>query len=75
MKNLLAAAVASTLVLSTAGYAADAYKREDLTKEQRTEMRARADMLIANRAAHPAAAKTEMQSTSRIKKHPVKKSL
>ena len=75
MKNLLGAIVASTFALSTAGFAADAYKREDLTKEQRTEIRARADMLIAERAAHPASAKTEVQSTSRVKKHKVKKTL
>ena len=58
MNKLLAVVVASTFALgSVTGFAADVLKLEDLTKEQRIDMRNRADALIAERAgtAKPAA--------------------
>ncbi len=56
MNKILAAIVASTFALgSVAGYAADSAKKEELTKEQKTEMRDRAGKLNADRAAAPAA--------------------
>jgi hypothetical protein len=57
MSKLLAALVASTFALgSAAGFAADAAKKkEELTKEERAEMRSRAERLIAQRAAQPTA--------------------
>ena len=58
MNKILAAIVASTFALSCAsGFAADTVKKEELTKEQRAEMRNRADKLTAERAAAPTQAK------------------
>lgn len=87
MNKLLAAIVASTFVFaSTAGMAADAAKkREDLTQEQRSEMRNRADKLVKERAQAPTPVKADKQGTPKAKaphakktkkvsKHVVKKS-
>lgn len=74
MNKLLAAIVASTFALgSGSGFAADAAKKEELTKEQRTEMRNRADKLIAERAAHPNQAKAAAEPAPKVKKHHAKK--
>jgi hypothetical protein len=56
MSRLLAVIVASTFAFSSAaGFAADtAKKKEELTKEERAEMRGRADKLIAQRTTQPA---------------------
>jgi hypothetical protein len=52
MNKLLAAIIVSTFALgSSVVFAASTMKLEDLTKEQRTEMRNRADKLVAERAA------------------------
>ena len=49
MGKLLAGIIASVLVV---GSAAAAYKLEPLTNEQRMELRARAEKLVAEREAH-----------------------
>ena len=86
MNKLLAAIVASTFALgAVSGFAADAAKRDELTAEQRADMRARADQLTRARAAgteqvnarteHAPAAK-KMHHTGKAKKvsrHAVKK--
>lgn len=59
MHKLLAAIVVSTFTLgSVSGFAADAVKKEELTQEQRSDMRNRADQLIKARAAGSAQVKT-----------------
>ena len=74
MNKILAAIVASTFALSCAsGLAADAVKKEELTKEQRTEMRNRADKFTTERAAAPTRAKAETKPAPKAKKHQVKK--
>ncbi len=51
MQKLLAAIVAITFAFSSvAGFAADAGKREDLSQDQRADMRSRADQLSRSRA-------------------------
>ena len=70
MNKLLAAIVASTFALSCAsGFAADAPKKEELTKDQRTEMRARADRLAAERATAGTQVKAEVKPAPKMKKH------
>lgn len=70
MNKLLATIIASTFALSCAsGFAADAPKKEELTKEQRIEMRARADRLVAERAATGTQVKSEVRSAPKVKKH------
>ena len=70
MNKLLATIVASTFALSCAsGFAADSPKKEELTKEQRTELRARADRLIAERAATGNQVKSDVRYTPKLKKH------
>lgn len=74
MKKILAAIVASTFALSCAsGFAADTVKKEELTKEQRTDMRNRADKLTAERAAAPTQANTATKPAPKAKKQHVKK--
>jgi hypothetical protein len=74
MHKLLAVVVASTLAFgSVAGFAADAVKKEELTQEQRTEMRNRADRLVKERAQAPAPVKAQTQSTPKAKVQHVKK--
>ena len=59
MHKLLAAIVVSTFALgSVSGFAADAVKKEELTQEQRSEMRNRADQLVKARAAGTTQVKT-----------------
>ena len=73
MNKALAVIATSVFVLHTAAaFAAD--KREELTKDQRMEMRDRADRLVAERAAHPMPA-NEMQSDHGMKKHRAKTAL
>jgi hypothetical protein len=51
MNKLVAVIVASTFALgSAAGFAADTAKKEELTKEEKGDMRARAEKLTAARA-------------------------
>jgi hypothetical protein len=51
MQKLLAAIVASTFAFgSLSTFAADAVKREELTQDQRSDMRTRADQLSRSRA-------------------------
>ena len=74
MHKLLAVVVASTLAFgSVAGFAADAGKKEELTQEQRTEMRTRADRLVKERAQAPAPVKAQAQHTPKAKTPHVKK--
>ena len=69
MKKLLAAIVASTFALScVSGFAADSPKKEELTKEQRTEMRARADRLATERATTGTQVKAEVKPAPKVKK-------
>ena len=74
MKKLFAAIVASTFAFgSVAGYAADAAKKEELTQEQRVEMRNRADQLIKERAQSPAPVKAQDQHAPKAKAFHAKK--
>ena len=69
MIKQLAFLVASTLALSsTVCFADGTLKLEDLTKEQRTEMRTRADQLTADRAATASKTKAPAQHAPRMKK-------
>ena len=72
MNKLLAIIVASTFALSSAsGFAADTATKQELTKEERMEMRARADKLTSERAANPGA--TNAEHATKVKKHHVAK--
>ena len=74
MNKLLAAVVASTFALgSVTGFAADAVKKEELTKEQRTEMRNRADKLTQERGHAPAQVKTATPKTKKLHAKKAKK--
>ncbi len=74
MNKILAAVVASAFAFgSVSGYAADTAKKEELTKEQRVDMRNRADKLTQERAQAPTpvkanAAKTPAAKTKHVKK-------
>jgi hypothetical protein len=69
MNKLLAAFFVTTFALgSSVVFATGTMKLEDLTKEQRTEMRNRADTLIAQRAATANKVKASSGHTSRVKK-------
>ena len=60
MNKLLAAVVATTFALGSAsGFAADAAKKPELTKEEKTEMRNRAEKLAAERTATAVPAKKQ----------------
>ncbi len=75
MNKFLAAIVISTFVLGSAsGFAADAAKTDELTKEQRMDMRDRADKLTAERAAPSKHATSKVKHTSKAKRHHAKKS-
>ena len=51
MNKLIAVIVASAFAFSSApGFAADSAKKEELTKQEKMDMRARADQLTAARA-------------------------
>ena len=70
MNKLLTIIVASTFALSCAsGFAADSPKKEELTKDQRTEMRARADRLATERATTGNQVKAEVKTGPKVKKH------
>lgn len=74
MRKLLAVIVASTLALgATAGFAADVAKKEELTKEDRMEMRTRADKLVAERAANPQPVKATTEKATAPKKNHARK--
>ena len=86
MQKLLAAFVVATFALgSVQAFAADAAKREDLTQDQRADMRTRADQLARARASgtektnvneQPAPVVKKMQHKSKARKvsrHTVKK--
>jgi hypothetical protein len=74
MKKLLAAIVVSTFAVgSVSGFAADAVKKEELTQEQRIDMRNRADRLIKDRAAGIEQVKTNVQQAPKAKVRPAKK--
>ena len=74
MKKLFAAIVASTFAFgSVAVFAADATKKEELTQEQRIEMRNRADQLIKERAQSPAPVKAQDQRAPKAKSFHAKK--
>jgi len=73
MHKLLAAIVASSFVLGSTGvFAATTFKKEELTQEQRGEMRNRADQLVKERAQNPASAKAQAPAPT-AKALPVKK--
>ncbi len=74
MNKLLAAVVASAFVFSSAsGYAADAVKKEELTKEQRVDMRNRADKLTQERAQAPTSTQVKTDAAPKAKIHHAKK--
>jgi hypothetical protein len=74
MYKLLATIVASTFALSCAsGFAADTVKRDELTQEQRMDMRNRAEKLTAERAAASKPATSKVKHSSTAKKHHAKK--
>lgn len=70
MKKLLAAIVISTLALvSVTGFAADSAKRDELTQDQRADMRNRAEKLTAERAAGASHVKADTKHAPKAKKH------
>jgi len=87
MNKLLAAIVASTFALgAVSAYAADAVKKDELTSEQRADMRTRADQLTRARATgteqvssktQPATATKKVhhsgKKTTKVTRQPVKK--
>jgi hypothetical protein len=74
MHKLLAAIVASAFAFgSVAGFAADAVKKDELTQEQRADMRNRADQLTKERAAGSTQVKAAAQPAPKAKIHHVKK--
>jgi outer membrane murein-binding lipoprotein Lpp len=74
MNKLLAAVVASAFAFgSVSGFAADAVKKDELTQEQRIDMRNRADQLTKERAAGSTQVKAATQPASKAKIHHAKK--
>jgi hypothetical protein len=74
MNKLLAAIVVSTFALgSVSGFAADAAKGDELTKEQRMDMRDRADKLTAERAAPSRHVISKVKHAPKAKMHHAKK--
>jgi hypothetical protein len=70
MSKLLAVIVASTFALSAVpGFA----KTEELTKDQRAELRNRAERLVAERNTNHAPVKAGVGHTPKVKKHPAPK--
>lgn len=68
MKKMLATFVASTFVFaSISGFAADAAKKEELTQEQRIEMRNRAEKMKQDRAQTATQTKTDAQPATKAK--------
>lgn len=69
MNKLLAAIVASAFALgAVSAYAADAVKKDELTSEQRADMRNRADQLTRARAAGTEQMSTKAHSAPATKK-------
>ena len=69
MNKLLVTIVVSTFALGSAeSFAAGTLKLEDLTREQRMDMRSRADQLTADRAASGGQMNTTMEHTMKVKK-------
>jgi hypothetical protein len=69
VNKLLVAIVASTLASgSAASFAAGGMKLEELTKEQRMDMRSRADQLTADRAATGSRTKSSVEKAPKVKK-------
>ena len=67
MSKILAVIVASTFALSAVpGFA----KTEELNKDQRAELRNRAEKLVAERNASPAAPKAGVRHAPKAKKRP-----
>ena len=76
MNKVLAAIVASTFALgSVSGFAADAVKRDELTQDQRSDMRTRADQLTRARVSGTEPVKAAAQPAPAAKKtgHSTKK--
>ena len=68
MSKLLAVIVASAFALgAVTGFA----KTEELTKDQRAELRNRAERLVAERNTNPAPAKASVRHAPKAKPHPV----
>jgi outer membrane murein-binding lipoprotein Lpp len=74
MHKILVAIVTSAFVIGSAsGFAADTAKKEDLTKEQRVDMRNRADKLTQERAQASTQVKTVAKTAPKANVHHVKK--
>ncbi len=74
MNKLIATIVASTFALgSVSGFAADAAKKEQLTQEQRADMRNRADQLTKERTAGSTQAKKNLQNAPKAAVHDTRK--
>jgi len=70
MNQLIAAAVATAFALGTVStFAADAARKDELTTEQRAEMRDRAERMKAERANGPQKAQTMHETTVQKKVH------
>ena len=70
MNKLIAAAVATAFALGTVStFAADAAKKDELTTEQRAEMRDRAERMKQERANGPQKAQTMHETTAQKKVH------
>ena len=72
MNKLLAAIVLSTFAFGSAsGFAADTAfkKKEELTREERMDMRDRAERLAAERAAHGSMQRASVTKTPKAHKH------
>ena len=70
MSRTFVAILAAALALSsTAGFAADAMKKPELTKEERTDMRNRADKLSAERSRMPSPADNAVAKTRETAAH------
>src|SRR5262245_25866991 len=68
-KTFVAILAAALALSSTAGFAADAAKKPELTKEERAGMRNRADSLTAERASMPEQADTAVAKTRQTAAH------
>ncbi|MEO7725984.1 MAG: hypothetical protein ABIS45_01890 [Burkholderiales bacterium] len=74
MHKLLAAIVASTFAFASVSFAAETVKKEELTQDQRADMRTRADQLTRARAADSTQVTTRVAPAPKAKMHQVKKS-
>jgi outer membrane murein-binding lipoprotein Lpp len=74
MNKLLVAIVTSSFLFTTGSVlAADTAKKEDLTKEQRIDMRSRADQLTQARAQTSTPVKANASRTPKANTHHVRK--